>query len=340
VAVTPERPSNLRTLGAVHDSDRDRLAFVRAVTQHLGEGVGAMDREGRLTFLNRAAETMLGWPEEALLGERIHDLVHHQRADGTPLPAEECPMRDAISKGETVRIEDDVLTRRDGTMFPVSYICSPIYSGVDIVGAVLAFRDMTDYRRDEQERERIFEAERAARQRLAFLAEASETLASSLDYSTTVARVAHLAVPRIADWCAVDVLEADGSLQRVATAHVDPAKVQMALEFAERYPTEPDPERGVYKVIRTGKTDVFPEIPEELIVQVAVDEEHLALIRSIGMRSVMLVPLTARGRTFGRSHSSRPSPGATSAMMTLRSPRTSRVVRRSRSTMRGSSGNG
>src|SRR5687767_6319719 len=162
-------------------SREERLAFVRSVTQHLGEGVGAMDVEGRLTFLNRAAEEMLGWQEADLLGKPIHDIVHHQRADGSPFPADECPMQEALT-GATIHVEEDVLTRRDGSLLPVSYVASPILSGKEIVGAVIAFRDIS-------ERVDLLQAERDLRERLAFIAEASEVLASSLDYPTTLERV-------------------------------------------------------------------------------------------------------------------------------------------------------
>jgi PAS domain S-box-containing protein len=294
---TPEDPplsTRVRrsSAAALRPAAHERLGFVRSITQHLGEGVAAMDTEGRLTFFNRAAEEMLGWPEEAILGRRLHDFVHYQRADGSPLPAEECPMRAAIQTGETVRVEEDVLTRRDGTMVPVSYVCSPIFEGRAIVGAVLAFRDST-------ERTRLLEAERAVRDRLAFLAEVSETLASSLDYQTTLARIARLAVPRVADWCAIDMLEPDGSLRRVETSHVDPAKVQLALELAERYPTPADAPYGVPHVVRSGQPELYPEITDAMLAHAAADAEHLELNRSIGMRSAMTVPLRARGRTLG-----------------------------------------
>src|SRR5207247_339983 len=105
---------------------RHQLAFNSAITTHLGEGLCAMDREARVTFLNAAAERMLGWRESELLGRFIHDVIHFQRADGTPIPATECPLLGVMQSGTSVRIEEDVFTRRNGTVFPVSYTCSPI----------------------------------------------------------------------------------------------------------------------------------------------------------------------------------------------------------------------
>ena len=140
---------------------------------------------------------------------------------------------------------------------------------------------------------------RRAEEAVRFLAEASAVLASSLGYRETLASVARLAVPRLADWCAVDVLEEDGSLERLAVAHPDPEKVALAYELQERYPTDPDAPRGMHQVLRTGQPELIPEIPRELIEQAARDERHGEILRELGLRSYMVVPLVARGRTLG-----------------------------------------
>ncbi len=132
-----------------------------------------------------------------------------------------------------------------------------------------------------------------------FLAEASTTLASSLDYETTLAAVTNLAVPHFADWCAVDIAKEDGTLQRLAVAHVDPAKVVWAQEIYDRYPPTPDDPQGLYNVYRTGKSEFYPDIPDEMLVQGARDAEHLEILRRVGFRSVMLVPLKTREKVLG-----------------------------------------
>ena len=149
------------------------------------------------------------------------------------------------------------------------------------------------------------EEERAARraaegaeQRMAFLARASAELASSLDYQTTLRTVARLAVPDIADWCAIDLLE-NGELLRLAVEHVDPAKVQFVSRIQERYPPDPDSSRGAYEVARTGRSQVIEEIPESFLVEVAVDEEHLHMLSQLGLRSYVAAPLVARGQILG-----------------------------------------
>ncbi|HEV3402772.1 MAG TPA: GAF domain-containing protein, partial [Gaiellaceae bacterium] len=133
-----------------------------------------------------------------------------------------------------------------------------------------------------------------------FVVEASELLSSSLDYQTTLRSVAQLAVPRYADWCAVDLVDDDGAVRRLAVAHVDPAKVRLASELAERFPEAADAPRGAGAVIRSGASQLTPEISDDLLVAATADRPGLLEVtRDLGLRSVMIVPLTARGRTFG-----------------------------------------
>jgi two-component system, cell cycle sensor histidine kinase and response regulator CckA len=132
---------------------------------------------------------------------------------------------------------------------------------------------------------------------VSFLSEVSEVLASSLDFRATLSAAARLAVPRLADWCAVDVIDADGRLRRLAIAHTDPAKVDAVWAMSHRY-REQD-EDPVPQVIRTARTQLIPEIPDELLRRFARDADHLEGLRAFGLRSLLIVPLTARGRTLG-----------------------------------------
>lgn len=156
---------------------------------------------------------------------------------------------------------------------------------------------------------------RQAEQALAFLAETSSILAASLDYETTLTTVARLAVPHLADWCAIDIVE-NGTIRRLVVEHVDPGKIALAHELQQRYPPNPNATQGVYNVLRTGKSELMAELPDGLLVAAARDAEHLALIRALGVTSYMVVPLLARdevlgtltlvssesGRRFGRTH--------------------------------------
>jgi hypothetical protein len=133
---------------------------------------------------------------------------------------------------------------------------------------------------------------------LAFLARASAELASSLNYRSTLANVARLAVPSLADWCAVAMLN-DGVLQTLAVEHVDPAKVAWARDLEQRYPPDPDALVGPANVVRTGVSELYAEITDEMLVAGARDEDHLRLSRELELRSALIVPLQARARTLG-----------------------------------------
>jgi signal transduction histidine kinase/ActR/RegA family two-component response regulator len=149
-------------------------------------------------------------------------------------------------------------------------------------------------------REQVARAEaEASEQRFAFLAQASEILSSSLDYEATLKSVARLAVPLFADWCRVDVLKEGGEIQRVTVAHQDPAKAALAEEIGNRYPPDPNDPRGLPNVLRTGEAAIYSQITDAMLVKGARDAEHLELLRKVGMRSVMIVPLVARERTLG-----------------------------------------
>lgn len=140
-------------------------------------------------------------------------------------------------------------------------------------------------------------AERHARQ-MAFLADASARL-GSLDYETTLREVAQLAVPAYTDWCAIDVVQADGKVERLITAHADPAKVQLARTLEAKYPSSPDAPTGLPAVLRTGEPCHYPELTDEMLEAGAVDAEHLRILRELGMHSAAIVPLNVRGRTLG-----------------------------------------
>ncbi|HST50775.1 MAG TPA: PAS domain S-box protein [Pyrinomonadaceae bacterium] len=150
-----------------------------------------------------------------------------------------------------------------------------------------------------EEQSRMRAVAEAAERRAKLLAEASTLLASSLDYETTLAQVARLAVPDLADWCGVDMLGEGKSINRLAVAHSDPAKVEWAKELQRRYPPDPDDWRGVPNVLRTGEPELYAEISDEMLAAAARDEEHLLIMREIGFTSAMLIPLSVHGETFG-----------------------------------------
>lgn len=136
-------------------------------------------------------------------------------------------------------------------------------------------------------------------QDLRFLAQASAELAELVDTEETLRRIAQLAVPHFADWCAVDLLDEQGGLKRVAVAHTDPAKVALGFALYEHYPPDPAAQQGVWQIIRSGKAELVPEITDELLASSISDPNHLSALRQLGLRSYLGVPLSLRGKTLG-----------------------------------------
>jgi GAF domain-containing protein len=142
------------------------------------------------------------------------------------------------------------------------------------------------------DRAQAYEAEHVARLRLELLARASDVLGESLDFRSALHDLAQLVVPHVADWCAVDLVEPGGG-HRISVAHADPAKAGLAHELVRRYPSDPDAAAGM-----TLDGDGAGTVPAAFL-EPAADDEHRAILRGLGVRSAIVVPLTARGRTHG-----------------------------------------
>lgn len=158
----------------------------------------------------------------------------------------------------------------------------------------------------EAKRIELLDLEQAARlkaerfaERLSFLAEAGQILAETLSYHDTLTRLAEMVVPRIADWCAIDVLNDGERLERVVVTHNDPGKAQFAYDIQRHYPTDPEAETGAYQVLNSGKPLFLEEVPDEWLVQVARDERHLDMLREVGFSSAIAAPLISRGKPLG-----------------------------------------
>jgi PAS domain S-box-containing protein len=150
-----------------------------------------------------------------------------------------------------------------------------------------------------EEQRKAREAADHARRQAAFLADAGTALSASLDYESTLTAVSRLAVPTLADWCAVDVVDEHGILQRLAVAHVDPDKVALAKRLHERYPPDPNAPGGVYEVIRTGIPVLHSPIPTALLDAAAKDDEHRRLIAELQLKAFLCVPMLAQGTALG-----------------------------------------
>jgi PAS domain S-box-containing protein len=268
-------------------ASRDQLDVI---LRSIAEGVTAQGPGGELVYANDAAARMSGFDTAAeMLAAPIADVVARydiRDATGAPLPLERLPGRQALAgrAGEAqVRVRDRVTGEERWT----TIAATPVLD--DRGRAVLAinvFRDVTESKRTE-------EAWR-------FLAEATAVLASSLEFETTLASVARLAVPHMADWCTVDLVgEGDAVRDQLAIAHVDPAKVEIAREYRRRWPPGPGDDSAVARVIRTGVPELVPEITDAMVAAGVADPERRAVITALGLRSTMIVPLVVAGRASG-----------------------------------------
>jgi PAS domain S-box-containing protein len=282
---------------AAHAAARDAHARVheaheqlRLVFQGIAEGILVQDREGRVVLANDTAASMCGFASAAeMIAAPMADVIC--RFDifdeaGAPFPLDQLPGRRALQGEERPEAVMRFRPRSNqAERWSVSK-ATPLRDGQGaIMGAVSIFEDMTD-------RRRIME-------RLRFLSDAGDLLASSLDYEETLAAVAGLTVPRIADWCTVDVMDERGRLRRLAVAHVDPAKAAWAKELEERYPTDRQAASGVGAVLRTGQAELRADITDEMMQAAARDPEHLRILRELGLRSYVSAPLLARDRVIG-----------------------------------------
>jgi PAS domain S-box-containing protein len=265
--------------------DQARL-WLATTLRSIGDGVIATDAAGRVSFMNGIAEALTGFSEIEARGRPLAD-VFHILSEETREPVES-PVGKVLRDGAVVGLANHTRLRsRQGVEIPIDDSGAPIRApDGKVAGVVLVFRDAT--------------AERQARVQREFLARAGEALVASLDDAATLATVARLAVPTLADWCAIDLVEPGGTSSRqVAVAHVDPRKIRLARELGERYPPDPGATTGVPEVVRTGKSELYPMIPRELLERAAQDSDHARMIRELNLESGMVVPLRGRGRTLG-----------------------------------------
>ena len=266
-------------------------------------GLAIWDRELRYLRINERLAEMNGLSPDEHLGRTILEVLPHL---GTEIAR---TLRSVLATGEPIL---DLEVSGETPAAPglerhwlASY--HPLREdGGHTVGVGAVVIEITEQKHAEAERDRSLERERHARlaaeraqRRSGLLAEAGSLLGSSLDYQATLEHVTRLVVPGVADWCVIDMVEDGGPIRRLAAAHVEPAKVELAWELDRRYPPDPRSPVGVPQVIRTGEPQLLAEIPDELLTAAARDEEHLRILRELDLRSAMLVPLRARGRVLG-----------------------------------------
>jgi PAS domain S-box-containing protein len=128
---------------------------LRDITSSLGMGLLVVNTSGRLEFMNPEAERLLGWTEAELTDRQLHDVIHVRKEGGAPMPAEECLSMGVLKTGERAVSDDDVFVRKDGSVFPVAFVSAPVIKEGMVVAVAVSFRDITNRKRDEAEREQL-----------------------------------------------------------------------------------------------------------------------------------------------------------------------------------------
>jgi PAS domain S-box-containing protein len=259
------------------ESARRHLA---AIIEGSEDAIVSKDLDGVITSWNAAAERVYGYPAAEIIGKPFSVLVPTDRAD------EVADMARRLREGIRTDHFETVRRRNDGRLIDVSVSYSPIRSGDGkVTGTAVIARDVTNRKREEIHTR--------------FLADASAVLATLTDEASSLQKVATLAVPQFADWCAVDTANEKGVLRRVAVAHVDPQKVRLAHELHRRWPPDPNETTGVYEILRTGQPELVPDITDGMLEARVRDKELLGIIRELGLRSYIGVPLSVRGKAIG-----------------------------------------
>lgn len=257
-------------------------ARISGIVTVAADAIISVDEAQRIVLFNRGAEQIFGYRAEEVLGRSLDALIpprwreaHRRHVAGfAASPAE------ARLMGERQEIRG---LRKSGEEFPAEASISKVEVGGEHIFTVV-LRDIT-------ERKRAEEAQR-------FLAEVGAVLASSLDYETTLDSVAQLTVRFLADCCVVDVVDEDGTVRRLAVAHADPARRELAAEL-HRFPLDRSRPHLVWTVLQSGEPELIADVKPSLLETSAQGPEHLRILRELEIRSLMAVPLQARDRLLG-----------------------------------------
>ena len=261
----------LRAKQAVESVQRD----ISYILESINEPFVIYDAEWRFRYVNGAAKRAISIAQSGV----EHDVANRTLWEVFPSMRGTAFERDAAIAMVERNPRSLELENPDG-----SWTESYLYP-TDDGGLAVSWKDISPRKRAEQA--------------LRFLNEASTVLASSLDFEATLSAVAKLAVPRLGDWCGIEIVGEDGVARQLAVAHADPEKIPLAHELRARYPADPAAPNGLPLVLRTGVTEFYPEITDEQVAGSAVDADHLALLHRLALRSLIIVPLVARDRIFG-----------------------------------------
>jgi PAS domain S-box-containing protein len=301
--------------GATLDYERVLSDAARAAVPRFADwcAVDVVEPDGSL----RQISSPLDPAHESLMLElRRRFRAERGRSEGVMhvIATGESELRPDVSGMARIALQDDELDEYE-RLSPQSYMIVPLVARDRTLGA-MTFMSTTPGRHygrvDLQlaldlarrlalavDNARLFAEAEQGRERVGFLVEATELLSETLDVDGILNRLAALTVPRLADWCRTYLVEPDGELRMVAVTHPDPEKVALDEEMQRRYPTRADSASGTGAVVRTGRSQLVTEIPEEAIVAAAEDEEHLRMLRAHGARSALVVPLLGRTGPIG-----------------------------------------
>jgi PAS domain S-box-containing protein len=266
----------------------ERLA---AVLVNLAEAITVVDESGRMVFANQAAADLLGTPTPEELTSAPAGTIWPRflvlDEQGAELDLDAMPGRRLFrgERAEPLLVRNIVRATGEERWLIVRSSAVTDPESRRILYAVNVFENITEVKR--------------AQLAESFMAEASRLLASSMDYSETLQRVAQLAVPQLADWCAVDLLNDRGEIERVAVHHTDPARRAQAERLSLSYSPALDKPTGVPEVIRTGRARIYTDIQPDALAANAADPEDVELLREIGATAVIIVPMLGAARTIG-----------------------------------------
>jgi PAS domain S-box-containing protein len=276
----------------LHDSAERSLSLLDTVFSTAPVGLALVDRDLRFVRVNETFAAFNDRPVDELVGHAVAELPGE---DGVAPETVVSCCQHVLSTAEAALDREliwEVPTPEGGLRHCNASFTPVTQADGTVSGVIVVVVDVT-------ERRALLEAERDARARADFLARAGAILDASLDYEETLGTVVQIAIPEVADWCAVSVLDDAGVLQEVATAHVDDAQRELGRELSRRFPVDPSSARGTYGVARSGETAYVREVTDEMLVAGIPDPEHLDLVRRLGLRSVIIAALKARGRLFG-----------------------------------------
>jgi PAS domain S-box-containing protein len=251
----------------------------RQLLETAQEGVWILDEKGQTSYISKRMARMLAYEVEEIIGRPFWEFLE------TDSRKEAEQMWQRRKEGGTAQ-RDLRFRRSDGSELYALVAANPKHDARgEFVGGLVLVTDFTRSRR----------AEKTMR----FIVDAGQVLAASLDYESTLHSLARLTVPSLADWCTVDMLEEDGSLRRLAIIHTDPEREKMACEVWRGHRPDPAQSSGLLKALQTGKPEIYEDLENAGSEGPVSDTKHLRVLRSLGLNSAMIVPLRARGQTFG-----------------------------------------